>query len=611
MKLYAFISRRIPRYHYEQIGKAIAINFRYAREISRVSTLPAILLNSSMIETESINHLITALNGSSVISSTVGESQVLNNIVYYLPRIRDYQLLAQLIHASFHWKPQKLTIWQVFEASSAVMKWKLEISEPRLSIHKFVSLWKQELESCSALNIFQLATLAGLISCRQQLEVLQEQLFIDDSGTASEELKDIKFRHFMPYWNQYMNISKGDHRLIDDLCILYSMVHMQSDYVASNELLFQSLFNILMTYINNGDTEYHGPNAFAYKHLNLICQTCEHSISNTHNRRLLRSKLEELCRIMGALSDKETLTGRKKYTDKYYINILFIVVILLSGYKPSAEVVHEITMTLFYTSFILQDFGLDGFTKYQELIYSVCGRICQDFDIFDQILKEMISKMQFNMDNKIYHSKLMFILEYLQLNLAELKIPDACYLEERIEPLVRPYLDSSDVKLRESAHLVWLEVFNNETWKADVTNFKLKRLRLYLHDCFRQCSASLMTEKQLIVIWKSILPTIRYLSNYDNDLIRDLIHSTYIRIINTENLQMKSTSIQCLIEQFHNVPDEYLWDWLDACNELARTLPPLMKEHIITKLWEYISHSHNELAIRWWYDRIVPNLSRI
>ncbi|CDO92859.1 unnamed protein product [Kluyveromyces dobzhanskii CBS 2104] len=564
-----------------------------------------------MSDVQSIRHLLLALNNSSINKSAITESQALNNIVYFLPRITDPEILAQLIHALFHWTPQHLTIWEGFEAASAIMKWKLEISEPRLRIDKFVLAWKQEIELCSVLNLYQLATVAGLISCRHQLDNLQEHLFIDDSGTASEELKDIRFRHFMPYWKQYMSLSRDDYQLVDDLCTLYSMVHSQSDHGIPHELVFQSLFNILIEYIRTDNRQDVGPNSFAHKHLNLICKACEHSIAHVRDHNLLMNKLNELKQTMEDLSEKEALSGEKDYTEKYYVNTLFAVVLVLCGYQPTNTSVRAMALTLFHSSFILHDFGTDGFTKYRELIFSVCSFTCKEFVLFDQILKEMLTKMQFVMQNKVYHSKMIFVMEFLQLNLAELKIPNAQYLEKCIEPLIGPFLDSADVSLRESAQLSWLEMFNNESWNTDVRNFKLKRLRCYLSDCFQQYKDGLMTEEQLVLIWKTLSPTIKYLSNFDHDLIRDLIHMTYRRMINTENLEMKSVSIYCLIEQLYNVTDDYLWHWLDTCYEFLNGVPPTMKEAVITKLWEYTSHSHNEVAIRWWYDRVVPNLSRI
>lgn len=564
-----------------------------------------------MDDIESIRYLITALKNPSNENNATAESQILNNIVYFTPRLRDVQVVSQLIQVFFQWKPRWLTIWDIFKASSSIMQWKLEISEPQINIHTFVSLWKQEIGSYRALNCFQISIVAGLVSSHSQLNTLQKQLYIDDSGIAEKELHDLKYRHFLPYWKQQLIIARGNPHQTDDLCVLYSMIHSKLDNDLPHDIIFSNLFDILVDYIKNANMEYSGRNAFAYQHINLLCKTCADSIPHLHNHsELLMGKMITLHDITKKLTAKASLSKKGNYTGKYYTNCLFIVVLLLSGYRPDPSNVSIMTFTLYYTSFILQDFGLDGFSAYQSLIHSLCNVTSQDLKIFDSILTGMVSQVSFDMENKVYHSMMLFILEYLQLNMSLLEIPDAQYLTERIEPLIGPLLSSTDIKLRESAHLVWLELYNNDSWKPDIVEFKLKRIRVYLRDCFQGCQKSFMTKEQLLLVWKSMLPIIRHLSNYDINLVRDLIHSTYLNIINSENLEMKSIGIECLVEQLYNVPEKYLWDWLNTCKQLIEGQPPVMRDILFTKLWEFVSHAHNELAIRWWYDAVVPTLSR-
>ena len=156
-----------------------------------------------MAESESINYLIVALNSGSVNNPTA-EKQVLNNIVYFMPRIRNHDLLEKLIGVMFSWTPKHLTKWEWFEACRGILRWKLEISEPQIPIHHFISMWNAVIERCQSFTIYQLTNLAGFIACKAHLDLLQEQLFIDDSGNASEYMDSWKYNYFMPIWKEQL-----------------------------------------------------------------------------------------------------------------------------------------------------------------------------------------------------------------------------------------------------------------------------------------------------------------------------------------------------------------------------------------------------------------------
>lgn len=556
-----------------------------------------------------IRHLLLALKDQRLVDPKKSIN-ILNNIVYFVPRITDIDELREIVKAVFSWTPQTLTVWEWYEACNSILRWKLEISEPHLPLHEFLMVWNDEISGCKSWTVYQLANVAGFLACKVQLKSLQEQLFLDDTGNAVALLDNWKYTYFLPIWNEYSKVHFKDTIIVKDLCVLYAMVHSKSDSYLPFDSIFVNLLSIIINYIKEGSAPpVDKRNEFFLDHLNIICQVCAHCIPHLREEELLMDSLSGLCSSLKKFSDSDDHLKKRRYNDKYYTNILFSVVLLLSGITPTACMLQPMIYSLFYISFILEDFGMDGFSKYQNLIHSLCTVLIKDFQLYDKTLKGMLQQLKNNPANKIQHAKMMFVLQFLEITLANLELPNVEYLQNRIVPFIEPLLKDEDRQLRESSHVVWLAIYNNESWSDGINAFKLEKIRPYLLMSMNQYTGRLMSEKQLIEIWKQMTPSIKYLSSYDRDLVRNLLHTTYLKIINTENLDFKSTFIQCLIEQFYNVNERFIWDWLETTHELFEPLPSSSREPIVTKLWQFISHSHNELAIRWWYDRIVPTLS--
>lgn len=549
------------------------------------------------------------------------DSALSNNLVYYMPRVNNIRTLQSLVRCMFEspvWVNKDL--FELYEMSQAIVRWKLEISEPTISLQEFYNTWNVCFAQCSAWTPQKLAIIGGLLSTKSTFEYLQRNYFLDDSGEVAKTYSHWRNAYFMPVWCSIMNKIQLPSRL-DEIVAIYSTVSDPNDVKRDQmpwDTVTLSLTRLSTNYIASLPTKY-SPLA---RHLSQFVKTLQISIQK-NSMMVISTVLGDLCRACFDLCAREVgdSNPRKNYMSEYYRNALFAVTIELNAILGAAQEIPEnwypqIIMCLFFTSFISRDIGVIGFESY-EYVYDVATvgiTMCYNQSVYLHVLDTMIGNVWDGRrvhSNKLNDAKRLFMLNYMERTLPEFSQLTPHFIEQVIRPMELSYINSVDVDVRESMHLVLLSLFQNSVSGDNLIAWQANHYNEYLSLATENFLQHKLSETQLIIFYRKMSSKLPLLLAVDKHLSRSTLHYTYLKILNCLHLEQKKVLLVCLIYQLPYVDKKFLIDWLDTCKELVSKIKfdKGQNKKILRSLWGVVSCMKSDTALKWWYGNIVPSTS--
>ncbi|CAR26259.1 hypothetical protein ZYGR_0H00670 [Zygosaccharomyces rouxii] len=567
------------------------------------------------------DHAVTSLIGLLRNGIPQDGSVLLNNLVYYTPRLRNVRSLENLIRSTFEsyvWANKDL--FELYEMSQAIVQWKLEISEPTISLQEFYSAWDLCFANCNAWTPQKLAILGGILSTKSKFEYLQRNHFLDDSGIVIKLYGYWRNEYFLPVWCSLIGKSQPLSRL-DELVAIYSTISDPID-VKKNQVPWDtvtwSLTRLSTNYLASppfGDSP-------STRHLNQFVKTLQISIER-NNQLVISGALGALCRECFNLCAREAGSSNpnKNYMGEYYRNILFAVIIELKSILDATRRIPEnwypqIIMCLFFTSFIAKDIGIVGFESY-EYVYDVVTTgitICPNRWVYMQVLDTMIGNVWNGIpirSNKPNDAKRLFMLNYMERTLPEFSHLTPNFIEHVIRPLELSYIDSQDVEVRESVHLVLLSLFQNSISGDNLLTWQAHHYHEYVALATEHFLQNKLSEAQLAIVYQGMASRLPLLQVVDRHLTRNTLHYTYLKILNCPQVDQQRVLLLCLIYQFPYVDKIFLVDWFNTCKELMSKIKfdKAQNRQILEALWKVVSGTKSDDALKWWYGNIVPTKS--
>lgn len=542
-----------------------------------------------------IDVLIAELKGP-VVSEGVTQG-VFQNVAYYTPRLRDtacLRLLVRALLATRHGNDVKLAL----DTTRAIFYAKLQISEPYLPVTQFYEVWDQEIQNCKNWNIHNLALLVGVLSTRQYFEGLQTHLFIDGKGIVLKFYENWRQKLFIPMWSQLLNNQgKTVHPPDESLLLIYSMVHVPGDTNDKRipfDIVSARAIDIFIRYINNNSLYF----SFWDQNLNQLAKILQISLPRTNtlvgNKILDQLERELNCLDMGNVSSN------------FYSNILLTTVLI---FLPILENINHVNYSqmikiLYNINFIALDFGTVGFQTY-EIVYEIlCVAITKDIPKYMELMKiffiELTNPLMITPFNKANDARLIFLLNFIEKTCV--MIPTTILMEIlplHVEPCVVASLNSSNRDVREVAHSIMLQMLTiYDLSNVSLRKWQLQNIELYLDTAILQYRQGLMTDKQLIIIFRKISSCMESLAEFD--MGRIILQKLYLAYVNTppNQIESKLTILQCIMVQIPYINDRYLITWLENMTEMIGKLPS--KDQMMEQLHLEITNSNRRSALRWW-----------
>ncbi|AAS52889.2 AER208Cp [Eremothecium gossypii ATCC 10895] len=551
-----------------------------------------------------VDMLIGSL-GSRTLGQKGGE-QLAQNVVYYVPRVRDLKQLEALVKAVFQSPVWGTTdVFHVFEMAQAIIQWKLEISEPSLDVATFYRAWDGVFTSAQSWSVAQLGLLAGVLSTRQRYVDVQRAVFVDDSGRCEELYAKWRAQYFLPVWGQLLARRRSDPSTVDILALLYAVLSDEHDHGLEWGLLAQSLFRQAARYMLTKNES-----GFAAVHLDAVGVSLKRALA-AGTPSIAAKILENACHVTYELAQREmnSLGPRPDYAARYYSNTMFVVVLLLEGCLSNGHAApawrHQALMCLFYINFIVHGFGKDGFNTYQRIYQNVLSVLESNIEVFHASLGVLDGNI-WPQGNWVNDSRILFMLEYMETGLAAIPLTGA-YVQHSAMPIIERYMHASNAEIREGAYAVQLALLRNACPETTFVSWKMQHLKPLLDTGVAQFVAGQLSETQLVALYQAVVSQLPLLSLWNADLPRELLQFTYQKILQFPKIPTKAVLCECLILQCQFVKDKYLSGWLDNCLELIAEIPQPQHGALIGKLWELIKRSRNDLAIRWWYTKGLKN----
>lgn len=567
---------------------------------------------------QATDHLLNLLTTSKAPLSPA----ILNNLVYYIPRVRSFSQLEKLIHATFHGITRAGSDpLELFQVAQAIAQWKLQISEPVIPVSEFFKVWNHCFLTCEVWTTSRLAILGGLLSTYDSFVSIQTRNFIDDTGQLIGLYEEWKHSIFMPTWTELLAVSKKDQR---DLVLLYSAISKPADGTNFDgvpwDAISLQLSKLLSEYMVN---QTRCPE-FYRKNLSQMAKAMRTSLvhSDTTSVNIF---LAQTCRSAYNLNVKELNSAlREDYSREYYSGILFTIVISMNSILQAASAISpswyiQMLITLFNVNFIARKVGVVGFDSYESVYEVLCSGISMmdDSDLYYDILRTMrgnIWTFDHNL-NEINVSKLVFLLNFMGSTLSQRRMVSSCFVDSFVEPLRVRYLDYPSQEIRELVHVMMLSLFENSCSGKDLLQWQAAHFCNHIEVSTDQFMAGKISKKQLIMIYQRMSSSLLSLQVIDKHLARDILHRTYLRILNSPpgEKSKQAVLIKCIIHSLAYLDEDFITDWLDTVQELLFTIgfDKKQTEEIIATLWNVLSHRRSDIALKWWYGHLTVLRSRL
>lgn len=581
-----------------------------------------------------VDYLITALTSTTRIQY---DERLLNeitvNLVYYIPRIKSPDTLYRLVRALFQSQfVIQLPPLRLLHAIKDIFLWKLEVSEPTLPIDTFYQVWNAVLESHrAAWNLSQLMLLSGILVTYPTFKSLNDRYFIDESrNKTAAYYRNWKLNLFLPIWAQFWNDSAISANTSIQNCLLVSMVLLFNhpntklplrEVSVSWDLVTGKLLDLLAEYTRaiGQPMEKFTVNSVLSTNLNHLAN-CLNTLLTLSNEPTLLSSLHRLGKICQFLSDT-VKSSRQEQLDLKFQDLFILVILTLkeiSAMNMKVSFTHKddfysmICLSLFDIHVLTEKIGTAGFPSY-DYVYD---NLITYYIALDDLPKIIPILNRMRGDNiKKDPNKLIFYINFLNKITHyyswRVHLP---FITEFIEPLLHlnsflegGMTDPLEIEIKESIHTLAITSLTiDPSHSSQIAQWQVSRIIDYLKMSMDQYLAERLSAHQILIIFNSLSIQFPSLHSYDKHLLRDSLHETYIRILNTRKLEKKEVLMECLIVQILFVNDpHHLITWLNICFQLIGA----HNKRLLLRLWEMISSSESSLAIDWWYATVIPSQS--
>ncbi|CAI2004591.1 hypothetical protein SEUBUCD646_0G03350 [Saccharomyces eubayanus] len=581
-----------------------------------------------------VDYLITALTSTKRIQY---DERLLDefsaNLVYYIPRIKSPDILYRFVRALFqsHFIVQ-LPPLRLLHVIKDIFLWKLEVSEPTLPIDRFYQVWNAVMEPHrAAWNLSQLMLLGGILVTYPRFKSLNERYFIDESrNKTAVYYKNWKQNTFLPIWAQFWNDPAITAKPLIQKYLLVSMVLLFNrpntklplcGVRVSWDVVTGKLLDLLAEYTHaiEQPMEKFTVNSVLSTNLNHLAN-CLSTLLTLSNEPAILSSLHRLGKICQYLSDALKLSRQEQLDLK--LQDLFILVILtlkeISAMNMKISFAHKddfysmICLSLFNIHVLTEKIGTAGFPSY----HYVYDNLITYFIVLDDLPKITPILNRMRGDNiKNNPNKLIFYINFLNKITSyyswRVHLP---FILEFIEPLLHfnsflegGMTDPLEIEIKESIHTLAITSLTiDPSHSSQIAQWQVSRIINYLKMSMDQYIAERLSAPQILIIFNSLSMQFPLLHSYDKHLLRDSLHETYIRILNTRKPERKKVLMECLIVQILFVNDpHHLITWLNICFHLISA----HNKKLLLQLWEMISSSESSLAIDWWYATVIPSQS--
>ncbi|SCU82870.1 LANO_0B07712g1_1 [Lachancea nothofagi CBS 11611] len=563
-------------------------------------------LNTRRSQADSdVDYIINALQRANFNGGAQGIS---SNLLYYLPRIRRMSKLENLVESVLESKLWSTALNGNFsilqEMTEAIFSWKLEISEPAISISEFYEVWDVAIKRCQTWTIAQLAILCGALCTKSKFESLQSKFFLDDGGLVAQKYIMWKERIFIPVWRQLFVKSLDHPEEAEQLAIFLTRIFEPNDLKrVPADPLTNVLMKLSLSYVRNPQVS----TPTVSKSLSHIAKTLE-VVLPIVGPQLVTQALDLICVICFELSQKELLAPQANYSSQVHSNQLLTTILIFRGCISRGRVplqwYRQVAISLFYLNYIVQDFGKVGFDSY-EYIYDVCATgIMQDFAQYSGYLEVMRGNIwDSQINNAVNSSRILYLLNFMESTLTQIKVTPA-FLENFIVPVLSHFGKSSNTAICEAAYAAHLSLYSNHFSGRALQVWKTSHCRDFLNVSTTQYLNGILSSTQLVHIYCAIAEELPTLRQINNDISREVMQFTYLRVVNSggESPQVVATLIQCLIKQLPHIGEQYLVDWLENCVELIR-LCPSERDRILDSIWaEVTSAGISNRGLTWFLN---------
>lgn len=630
-------------------GRAAQQSLAKQQHFSSGESTSTALLSHSQAQND-VNLLLSILRSTN--SSNLTASNLLSYVVNYFPKVKNAENLKLLSKALF-----KNTVvfnnivnvndgYLIIEAIKATFDTKIKISEPSLQLPEFfnsvitplyesrIEPWKKMLVATGVLlsePLYQThaipetrayfdKTYASLVNLNHHLLV---QLFgnVQVNGFEINTLSSIALACSLPFFNSHQK----------------SHLPHDSIFLFTNDLIFQSPLGL-----RNGSTEELSKSQSpALKHLSRLSFLIENCLLHGVSYPILHASFSDILQFSIGLINRVVNTPKSW---DFLKNILFSIIIIFQGFcsfslnlfnglKPDqfSQLSETIMKVLFHLNFIIEKIGTGGFQAYNFVyLTNVDGLLQTSLSKAQELASFFIRATNLNKVPRDHYesSKVLFALTYFE---SLIKSCSEEYYNKFIEPYVSilinhthpnqsPEFIQMQRSIIEASHSVILSTFRNPKNSLVITTTAIS----YLHTVLSQFPTFLSTHQLKLAIEtiaRSVSPpSDAFYLNKDN--FRELIHSLYMAILNTDPRQPLPTDngenngpltvrvalIDCLISILPYVHASKFNDWLNNISGLIEATP-IGQEHqfLQDSLWKMLSEGldiqRGNIGIRWWYSR--------
>ena len=554
---------------------------------------------------------------------------ILNNLVYYIPRAQKESQLVSLCNSFFE-SPilSDIDPLELYEVGRAIFKWKLQVSEPTIPLSNFFTIWNRCFINCKSWTLPKVSILGGILTLKNEYQLLQKSYFIDESGHINEIFRTWREDLFIPSWVGLFNQSLNhDPALTDLLTVLYSTICEKND-------IFKKVMEPLWTTMSYSciqllikrvyePFEIIPEHKFYRDNLNNLTKMLQYSMSKT-NMDCISKIFDDLIEISVNMAQRELNSPMPNksydsplYSRKFIGLILTIRACLESRLNNVPVQWYEKTLViLFNLNFIAQDFGSVGFESYEFVqAVSVYGLLKDSRNI--DIIFSLIDTFQrytnpgLKYPNKINDSRVIFLLDYLDRIIKRSPRIDFQFLCETVWPIISLYLAHRSQDIRENAHAAMLTVLLNPCNDDQSLQWKRNRLLEYSSMAINQYENGYLSKEQLHVIFKTLGNCLPVICNIDKDITMTLLHLVYRAIVNSsgKELSISKELLKCLPYMLPYCHPSHVTDWLDNISQLVQQSKwnKSDKDEVWESTWLVISTMHNDDALKWWYVNVASH----
>ena len=618
-----------------------------------------------------VTYLIDILqNGSFHNKAYPGDAtpNLLNNLEYYTPRLRDLKLLTILVDALFNSQlfciagddnPGYPSLLDLHALGRSIFQWKLEISEPTVPLDSFYRVWDDCFARSSPDNwtLPKLFILSGVLVTKDTFKRLQETLFIDGSGRVMKFYTEWMDRYFLPVWSQSFLRGRWSSITVDHLALVFSVLFKDIESgggICLNGTNWSKLSSSLVRVLGSIFESPKQPNLrvqiptgmghyYFYSYYSTIPFTLSVSLKNTDAGTLssILFNITEICKYwsLAELNIKQEIVIPEERRSTVYITLIVTLKALLQARRSvPPEWYYQTLIALFHLSFISQDFGTVGFLDY-EFVYhcAVRGVSCDTVDTSPMYAK-LIEYMEFEITRRDHsdgygnssgkNSKILFLLNFIENVNGLVSNMPVNIATSVVYPIIHKYLliafpspevERTNRDILEAAHAATLSFYLNpfsgseKTPDVKFTLWKLDHITEYLNVSIDQFISNKISDRQIRLIVSTLASFLLTAESVNIEIPKNQVYElTMLRLlripVTKETEHQRKVLTECLMDQLPFVSDNK-----ERCQHLDEIVNIVKNskfdernyEEILDTMWDTILASRSDEGIRWWYTHMA------